>query len=51
MEKEMFKEVETFSVNTGEPLFQLPLRSDLLEQQQKLYDQALKEFNADPDNP
>jgi tetratricopeptide (TPR) repeat protein len=43
-------EPETFSL-MGKPLFKTPLRTDILEAQQKLYDEALKNYEKDPDDP
>lgn len=40
---------ETFSL-FGEPLFKTPLRADILERQKKLYDEALKYYETDPDD-
>jgi len=40
---------ETFSL-FGEPLFKTPLRADILERQKKLYDEALKNYETDPDD-
>ena len=40
---------ETFSL-FGEPLFKTPLREDILERQKKLYDEALKNYETDPDD-
>lgn len=43
------KDPETFSL-FGEPLFKTPLRADILERQKKLYDEALKNYETDPDD-
>lgn len=43
-------EPETFSL-FGEPLFKTPLRAETMEAQQKLYDEALKNWENDPDDP
>ncbi|MCB2172868.1 hypothetical protein KQH65_09040 [archaeon] len=40
---------ETFSL-FGEPLFKTPLRADILERQKKLYDEALTNYEADPED-
>ncbi|MCW4013182.1 MAG: hypothetical protein NWF07_09365 [Candidatus Bathyarchaeota archaeon] len=40
---------ETFSL-FGEPLFKTPLRADILERQKKLYDEALKNYESDPED-
>lgn len=40
---------ETFSL-FGEPLFKTPLRADILEKQKKLYDEALKNYEENPDD-
>lgn len=42
-------EPETFSL-FGEPLFKTPLRADVLERQKKLYDEALKNYEENPDD-
>jgi tetratricopeptide (TPR) repeat protein len=42
-------EPETFSL-FGRPLFKTPLRHDILDQQKKLYDNALKKWKIDPNN-
>lgn len=42
-------EPETFSL-FGEPLFKTPLRADILERQKKLYDEALKNYEENPDD-
>ena len=41
-------EPETFSL-FGEPLFMTPLRPEIMEAQRKLYDEALKNWEDDPD--
>ena len=43
-------EPETFSL-FGEPLFKTPLRPETMETQQKLYDEARKNWEKDPDDP
>ncbi len=43
-------EPETFSL-FGEPLFKTPLRADILEAQRKLYEEALKNYENDPNDP
>lgn len=43
-------EPETFSL-FGEPLFKTPLRTDILERQKILYDEALKNYEEDSENP
>jgi tetratricopeptide (TPR) repeat protein len=43
-------EPETFSL-FGEPLFKTPLRPETMETQQKLYKEALKNWEQDPENP
>ncbi len=40
---------ETFSL-FGEPLFKTPLRADILERQKKLYDEALTNYKAAPED-
>jgi len=40
---------ETFSL-FGEPLFKTPLRADILERQKKLYDEALTNYKATPED-
>lgn len=40
---------ETFSL-FGEPLFKTPLRADILERQKKLYDEALTNYEANPED-
>ncbi|MFH1180185.1 MAG: hypothetical protein V1710_07490 [Candidatus Bathyarchaeota archaeon] len=42
-------EPETFSL-FGEPLFMTPLRPEIMEAQRKLYDEALKNWEDDPDD-
>lgn len=43
-------EPETFSL-FGKPLFKTPLRPETMEAQQKLYDEALRNWEQDPENP
>ena len=43
-------EPETFSL-FGEPLFKTPLRPETMETQQKLYKEALKNWENDPEDP
>jgi len=43
-------EPETFSL-FGEPLFKTPLRPETMEAQQKLYEEALRNWEQGPDNP
>jgi tetratricopeptide (TPR) repeat protein len=43
-------EPETFSL-FGEPLFKTPLRPETMETQQKLYKEALKNWEQDPEDP
>ncbi|MCW4049850.1 MAG: tetratricopeptide repeat protein [Candidatus Bathyarchaeota archaeon] len=43
-------EPEAFSL-FGEPLYRLPLRPEVFEQQEKLYVEALKNWEADPEDP
>ena len=43
-------EPETFSL-FGEPLFKTPLRPETMETQQKLYNEARKNWEKDPDDP
>jgi tetratricopeptide (TPR) repeat protein len=43
-------EPETFSL-FGEPLFKAPLRPETLKTQQYLYDEALKKWEEEPDDP
>ncbi len=43
-------EPETFSL-FGEPLFMTPLRPEIMESQRKLYDEALKNWENDPEDP
>ncbi len=40
---------ETFSL-FGEPLFTTPLRPEIMEEQSRLYDEALKNWERDPDD-
>jgi tetratricopeptide (TPR) repeat protein len=41
---------ETFSL-FGDPLYKIPLDTENLEKQKNLYDEALKEWAADPEDP
>ena len=43
-------EPEAFSL-WGDPLFRMPLRPDSLEKQARLYEEALKEWEKDPESP
>ncbi|MFW6109011.1 MAG: tetratricopeptide repeat protein [archaeon] len=43
------KEPETFSL-FGDPLYKTPLRPEIMDKQKKLYDEALKNWEEDPDN-
>jgi tetratricopeptide (TPR) repeat protein len=43
-------EPETFSL-FGEPLFKTPLSPEIMEMQQKLYDEAIKNWEQDPEDP
>ena len=43
-------EPETFNL-FGEPLFMTPLRPEIMESQKKLYDEALKNWEMNPDDP
>ena len=47
---ELPDEPETFSL-FGEPLFKTPLRPETMETQQKLYKEALKNWENDPEDP
>ena len=43
-------EPETFNL-FGKPLFMTPLRPEIMESQKKLYDEALKNWENDPEDP
>ena len=50
MTKPLQSEPETFSL-FGKPLYRMPLRPETEAQQSKLYEEALKNWEKDPDNP